>query len=73
MNNTHTLLANLLSSAYIPMTIDSNGEVGLPLYHAQDANGNIYYDTNSIDEAFQVLMQKLNKLNENSNFDWDNI
>ena len=52
---------------------EADAGIGLPIYWSEDINGNINYDTDSIREAFEALMTKLEDHNENSDFDFDNF
>jgi len=44
-----------------------------PIFSSEDANGNINYDVDSIRGDFEVVCSDLEKHNNNSDFDWDNM
>jgi len=41
-----------------------------PMYWSEDENGNINYDTESMEEEFRNVIIELEDHNENSEFEW---
>jgi hypothetical protein len=45
----------------------------LPMYWSEDNNGNINYDTESMENEFRNIIDDLEHHNDNSDFDWDDL
>jgi hypothetical protein len=55
-----------------PESIEKDCVVRLPLFWAEDSNGNINFDTDSIRETMDSLIDSLENFNKSSDFDFDN-
>lgn len=44
-----------------------------PMYWSEDNNGNINYDTESMECEFRNIIVDLEHHNDNSDFDWDDL
>ena len=44
-----------------------------PMYWSEDNNGNINYDTESMENDFRNIIDDLEHHNDNSDFDWDDL
>ena len=53
-------------------TLTIGGYVIQPMLWSEDNNGNINYDTDSMEDEFRNVIIELEDHNENSDFDWDN-
>ena len=42
-----------------------------PMYWSEDSNGNINYDTESMEDEFRNVIIELEDHNDESDFDWD--
>lgn len=54
-------------------TLTIGGYVIQPIYWSEDSDGNINYDTETMEVQFRDVISDLEEHNENSDFDWDTI
>lgn len=54
-----------------PESFEEDCVVRLPLFFSEDSNGNINFDTDSIRETMNELINALENFNESSEFDFD--
>jgi hypothetical protein len=73
MKNILDIINKLNNESIVGMFSEAEAGIGLPIYWSEDINGNINYDTDSIREAFEALMSKLEDHNDNTEFDFDNF
>lgn len=63
------IMKEVSDSTYIEK--HENGLI-LPVYWTVDNNNNINFDTESMREEFERMIESLERYNEESDFDWDN-
>jgi hypothetical protein len=73
MKNILDIISKLNQESLGGQFSEADAGIGLPIYWSEDINGNINYDTDSIREAFEALMSKLEDHNDNTEFDFDNF
>jgi hypothetical protein len=73
MKNILDIISKLNQESLGGQFSEADAGIGLPIYWSEDINGNINYDTDSIREAFEALMTKLEDHNDNTEFDFDNF
>lgn len=50
---------------------ETNVAISIPVVYAEDSNGNINFDTDSMRELFNEMMDKIEQHNEESDFNWE--